>query len=344
VAIVGTATALYAASCALAQRDIKRLLAYSTMSQVGYMFLAVGAGAVSGAMFHLLTHAFFKALLFMAAGGAIHLAAGEQNLFRMGGLARQSPAVFWPMLAGILCLAGVPLTGGFFSKDAILLAAFSRGDLLYRTLAVLGLAAALLTALYSFRLLYLLGPDRKGMRAAGHRLSAGMVWTLAPLALLGLAGGLINLPEAWGGHRLLDRLLAYPASVGGAAAHDTELFLGAATAFLTLIGWLWARWRYTVPTAPGPAKGIDRFFLQGWQADLCIATLLVRPFQALARFWGDPVDAGLGAAWLRAARFCQNCGGLLRRMTTGRLPHYLAAIACGLSGMMIWLLLRTLWP
>jgi len=128
IAVVGALTALYAATCALAQREIKRVLAYSTMSQVGYMFLAVGAGSVAGAMSHLLTHAFFKAALFMAAGCVIHLVDGENDLRRMGGLFKHGPReLFWVFLAGALCLAGAPLTGGFFSKDAILLAAYTQG-------------------------------------------------------------------------------------------------------------------------------------------------------------------------------------------------------------------------
>ena len=132
IASVGAFTALYAATCALGQTEIKRVLAYSTMSQVGYMFLAVGAGTVAGAMFHLFIHAFFKALLFMGAGCVIHLLDDERNIFHMGGLARRAPAVFWPFLAGALCLAGAPLTGGFFSKEGILMATFANANPLLR--------------------------------------------------------------------------------------------------------------------------------------------------------------------------------------------------------------------
>ncbi len=118
ITAIGALTAIYAATCAMAQREIKRVLAYSTMSQVGYMFMAVGAGSVAGAMFHLLTHAFFKAVLFMAAGCVIHLAGEENDIFKMGGLTRRGPVeLFWVFLAGAVCLAGLPLTGGFFSKD-----------------------------------------------------------------------------------------------------------------------------------------------------------------------------------------------------------------------------------
>jgi NADH-quinone oxidoreductase subunit L len=343
IAVVGTLTALYAASCALAQRDIKRVLAYSTMSQVGYMFLAVGVGTVSGAMFHLLTHAFFKALLFMAAGGIIHLAGGENDLFRLGGLARRSPAVFWLLLAGILCLAGVPLTGGFFSKDAILLASFAKGSLLFQLLGLLGLLTALLTAMYSFRMLYLVGPARNGSSQEAHPLPLSMLWTLVPLALLGLGGGLLNLPEAWGGDLLLERLLAGPILAGGEAAHRLELILGLTAAGLSLAGWLWARWRYAAKPEPAPASSATAFFLQGWQADRVIDTLLVGPFRALARFWALTLDDGLleGGVFL-APRSCLGFGRQLRRLTTGRLSHYLTALACGLAAIMVWVLLRSI--
>jgi NADH-quinone oxidoreductase subunit L len=344
IALVGALTALYAATCALAQRDIKRLLAYSTMSQVGYMFLAVGVGTVSGAMFHLLTHAFFKALLFMAAGGIIHLAAGENDLFRLGGLARQAPAVFWLLLAGVLCLAGAPLTGGFFSKDAILLTSFARGGVLFQALGLLGLLTALLTAMYSFRLLYLVGPGRHGEPAGEpHPLPATMLWTLVPLALLGLAGGLLNLPEAWGGHQLLDRLLAAPAAAGGETRHDLELTLGLTAAALSLAGWLWARRRYAEKPEPAPAGSSAAFFLHGWQADRVIDTLLVDPFRNMARFLAKTIDEGLLEQGIfLVPRSCLGCGRLLRRLTTGRLSHYLTALACGLTVIMVWVLLRSI--
>ncbi len=155
IAAIGAATAFYAATCALAQREIKRVLAYSTMSQVGYMFLAVGAGSVAAALFHLLTHAFFKAVLFMGAGCVIHLTGGENDIFRMGGLARRDRLVFGSFLAGALCLAGAPLTGGFFSKDTILATVFALDTPLYRGLWAAAVLTALLTAFYTFRLVYL---------------------------------------------------------------------------------------------------------------------------------------------------------------------------------------------
>jgi NADH-quinone oxidoreductase subunit L len=343
IAAVGTLTALYAATCALVQRDIKRLLAYSTMSQIGYMFLAVGAGTVSGAMFHLLTHAFFKALLFMAAGCIIHLAAGEMDLFKLGGLARRAPWVFWTLLAGILCLAGIPLTGGFFSKDAILLASFAQGGTFYQILGLLGLLTALLTAMYSFRLIYLVGPGRNSSPGEAHHLPSAMVWTLVPLALSGLAGGLLNLPAAWGGNQLLEGLLAAPLIAEGEAGHGLELALGLTAAGLSLAGLLWARWRYAGQPQPSRLGPAGTFFLKGWQADRAIETLLLGPFRAIARFWASIVDDRFleGGVFL-AARSCEGFGQQLRRLTTGRLGHYLTALAFGLGALMVWVLLQSI--
>jgi NADH:ubiquinone oxidoreductase subunit 2 (subunit N) len=169
IAVTGGVTAFYAATCALAQRDLKRVLAYSTISQIGYMTLGVGCGAVTAATFHLLVHAFFKALLFLGAGCVIAAMHHEQDIFRMGGLRKAIPLTFWPFLAGAACLAGLPLTGGFFSKDSILAAVWLKGGALYGGLFCLGLLTALLTSVYTFRMVYLVffGEKHVGVPLAG---------------------------------------------------------------------------------------------------------------------------------------------------------------------------------
>src|SRR5437868_2511893 len=152
VAFVGTATALLAGTIGLVQNDIKRVLAYSTISQLGYMFLAMGVGAYAAGIFHLFTHAFFKALLFLGSGAVIHALSGEQDMRHMGGLKKELPLTYWTFVIGALAIAGVPLLSGFFSKDEILYRTYAGGHTL---LWVVGLLTSLLTAIYMFRLVYL---------------------------------------------------------------------------------------------------------------------------------------------------------------------------------------------
>ncbi|WP_305041315.1 NADH-quinone oxidoreductase subunit L [Geoalkalibacter sp.] len=334
IAAVGALSALYAASCALAQREIKRVLAFSTMSQVGFMMLAVGAGAVSAAMFHLFTHAFFKALLFMAAGCVIHLTGGENDITRMGGLRKQSPFVFWLFLAGALCLAGAPLTGGFFSKDEILLADFARATLFYRGIWLLGTCTALLTAIYTFRLVYMVFAGEPRSHFHGHALPGPMRWTLPPLALLALGGGLLNLPPLYGGKEHLHQFLGPLAGTRIHASHAVEWALAVLAVALFFLGWALVHWRHR-RAAPEPVGALPAFLLSGWRADRLVERGILRPFQVLAGWcwqWGDGrlIDGTLEGA----GRLCLSGGERLRRLATGRLSTYLTALAWGLVVML----------
>ncbi len=340
IAVVGALTALYAATCALAQREIKRVLAYSTMSQVGYMFLAVGAGSVAGALFHLFTHAFFKAALFMAAGCVIHLAGGENNILRMGGLARRGPReLLWVFVAGALCLAGAPLTGGFFSKDAILLAAYTEGSPLFLVLWGVALLTALLTAAYTFRLVYLVFAGTPRGAVDPHPLPWLMRWPLWPLVLCGLGGGLLNLPPLFGGGEWLTRRLGGLAGRAISATHDLEWALGALATGLVVLGWGLARWRYG-RFREGRDHRLGRWLLRGWGADALVEALLVRPFTAISRFCAIGCDRALVAATVDGiARQTSACGERLRLLTTGRVSTYLAAFLWGFLIMLGWFLL-----
>jgi NADH-quinone oxidoreductase subunit L len=339
IAAVGALTALYAATCALAQREIKRVLAYSTMSQIGFMFLAVGAGSVSAAMFHLFTHAFFKAALFMGAGCVIHLAGEENDIFRMGGMAGKSKPVFWSFLVAALCLAGVPLTGGFFSKDAILLAAFAGASPLYQLLWAVGILTALLTALYTFRLLYLVFAGEARGHAGHHSLPAAMVWTLFPLAALGLFGGLLDLPAFVGGNEALTHRLGPLAGEKAHVSHALEWGLAAASVLAVLAGWLLARSRYRVFPGERPSPTAE-FLLRGWQADRLVARLILTPFRALAHFcWQGADRTAIDGILDGAGKACMAGGELIRRLTTGRLSTYLGAFAWGLLALLGWMLL-----
>jgi NADH-quinone oxidoreductase subunit L len=204
VAIVGTATALFAGTIGLVQNDIKRVLAYSTVSQLGYMFLAMGVGAFGAGIFHLYTHAFFKALLFLGSGAVIHALHGEQDIRNMGGLKKYLPITYWTFIIGALAIAGVPLLSGFFSKDEILFETFSRG---YRWLWTVAAITSLLTAIYMWRLVHLTfhGPTRFANAEGHHEVHLhdappAMAIALVVLAVGSAVAGYAGIPHALGGH------------------------------------------------------------------------------------------------------------------------------------------------
>ena len=200
VATVGAITAIFAASIGLVQNDIKKVLAYSTVSQLGYMFLAVGVGAFSAGIFHLMTHAFFKALLFLGAGSVIHAMSDKQDIREMGGLRKKMPITFWTFFIATLAISGIPPFSGFFSKDEILWSVFS-GERGHIVLWVIGFVAAGMTAFYMFRLVFLTftGECRADEETKKHIHESPSVMTmpLAILAILAAIGGLVGIPEAW---------------------------------------------------------------------------------------------------------------------------------------------------
>src|SRR4051812_26195699 len=223
VAIIGTLTALFAATIGVAQTDIKKVLAYSTVSQLGYMFMACGVAAFSAGIFHLMTHAFFKGLLFLAAGSVIHALGGEQDMRNMGGLRKEIPWTFWTMTAGTMAIAGIPFFSGFFSKDQILWKAWSSpyGSLAYW---VVGIFTALLTSFYMFRLWFMTffgeyrgslehhhepaGQETHAHQGRIHESPKVMLLPMAILAVLSVVGGYVGVPDALGGHNHFDRFLS----------------------------------------------------------------------------------------------------------------------------------------
>lgn len=282
VAWIGLATLLLAGFTALAQHDIKRILAYSTISQIGYMFLALGVGAFASGIFHLMTHAFFKALLFLAAGAIIHCLHHEHDIFRMGGLRSRLPVVFWSFLIGSAALAALPFTSGFYSKDAILLSAWALPDI-GPWLWAGGLLGALLTSIYSFRLVFIVffgeaktEPDRQ----PGWRMAAPLML----LCLLSLIGGWFALP--------LSGVL--PAAGHPAVSHAVEYIsigtplLGLLIAYLLFLGKQISFDTFFNTTA---GKRIRDFCFSGAGIDTLYDNVLVRPFSALAHWWrNEPVD------------------------------------------------------
>jgi len=345
IALTGGVTAFYGASCALAQRDLKRVLAFSTISQIGYMMLGVGAGAVTAATFHLLVHAFFKALLFLGAGCVITAMHHEQDIFKMGGLRRTLPLTFWPFLAGAACLAGLPLTGGFFSKDGILTALWLKGGSLYLGLYLLALLTALLTAFYCFRMVYLVFFGSKNPQLQGGNELRIMQLVLIPLAFFGLLGGTLNLPAYLGGGFLNG---FFSQLAGGAAAegsHVEELALQGVAGALALLGLLGAQLRYggaareeRLKASLLPAGPLTAFLLNGWYFDRLYHVCLIRPYQTLSRVLWQRVDEGVIDDTLdRLAAGLGSSGSLLGRWSTGRVSVYLLSFAAGGALILIYL-------
>ncbi len=251
IGFTGLTTALFAASIAIFQNDIKKILAYSTISQLGYMFVGLSVGAFTGAMFHLTTHAFFKALLFLGAGSVIHALGGEQDIRNMGGLRNKLPKTYWTFLIGTIAIAGIPPLSGFFSKDEILLHLYGHSGSMW-AIAVIG---SLMTVFYMFRLLYLtFFRQFRGTAEQLHHLHespAAMTLPLIMLALLAAAGGLLNIPEVFVGNSWLSGFLSPVFADAKAVAvlpvpvsHATEWLLMGATLAGSLVMILWAWQRY----------------------------------------------------------------------------------------------------
>jgi NADH-quinone oxidoreductase subunit L len=359
VAGIGALTALFAATIGLRQYDIKKVLAYSTISQLGYMFLAVGAGAYTAGIFHLATHAFFKALLFLGAGSVIyamhhayhatHSHADAQDMRNMGGLKQYMPVTFWLMLIATFAISGIPPFSGFFSKDEILAAAFARGESIpiYHVFYAMGVLAALLTAFYMARLMAMtfLGDNRTGDQERGHLHEAPRIMT-SPLVVLGVLsaiGGMLNLPPFLGGGAALEHWLepvtapAAPYFALQMPHGNTEFFLvGAAVAIGIaglLVGWWATLRRPTLPAAESPADtGLARLLLRKYYVDELYDAAVVRPLVWLSRIilWRG-VDQGIvdGAAVNGTARVSRGLGWLGSRLQTGQVGVYIVLFLVG---------------
>jgi NADH-quinone oxidoreductase subunit L len=334
VAVIGAATLLVAGFSALAQRDIKRVLAYSTISQIGYMFLGLGVGAWSAAMFHFMTHAFFKALLFLGAGVVILAQHHEHDMFKMGGLKDKLPATFWTFLIGSASLSALPLvTAGFYSKDLILWQAWSSpsGS---AALWAAGLLGAFITSLYSFRMVFVTFFGIPKIEIT-HRPGARMIGPLIVLAVLSIIGGFMELPESLGHLNLFSDFLG-PVFSGQAVQHadpGNERLLQVIASVVSLAGIVIAylfylrRPRMAEKLASSPVgAGLHRFWFSGWGFDRLYDTLFVRPFEWIARINRDDViDSGYtGIAHLNRA-----VHAVLSRTQTGSIRWYAMGIAFG---------------
>jgi NADH-quinone oxidoreductase subunit L len=345
VAIIGAATLLLAGCSALTQSDIKRVLAYSTISQIGYMFLALGVGAWSAAIFHLMTHAFFKALLCLAAGVVIVALHHEQNLARMGGLRRQLPLAFWTFLIGGASLSALPLvTAGFYSKELILWQTWSspQGNLWLWAAGTLG---ALITALYTFRMVFLtfFGEPRQVVPPV---IDLSLRAPLIVLAALSIVGGFVELPGPWGNlpifTNFLSAVLPNPPDVRGGPG--TELALQAVTAVISLGGIFLAYILYLhrpsliVDLASTSAASlVRRLWTSGWGFDWLYERILVRPYVWFAR--ADRADVVVemyrGIAWLLVLAY-----GGLNRTQTSQVRSYAMGIGIGAALILVLTVFR----
>jgi NADH-quinone oxidoreductase subunit L len=369
VAIIGAATALFAALIGLVQQDIKRVLAYSTISQLGYMFLGCGVGAYTAGIFHLLTHAFFKALLFLAAGSVIHALSGEQDMRKMGGLRKRIPVTFWTMSAGVFAIAGIYPFAGFFSKDEILYQTFISPNPLGKLLWFVGLFTAGLTAFYMFRLWFktFFGAPRFEEHAEAHHGAAVhasksstlvleeedghgvhespwvMLFPLVVLAILSVIGGWVGVPAALGGHNeiehFLDPVFSYPeiaaAPISETASHGTEILLAGVSLATAALGILVAWFLYIKKPGASTAlaarfKPVYTLVENKFYIDELYDRILVQPILMASRLLLSSFDFLIvGGIPEGTAAGVRGLGSLTRRMQSGNIRSYAGWLALG---------------
>lgn len=342
VAVIGLATALFAATIGLKQNDIKKVLAYSTVSQLGYMFVAAGVGAYSTAIFHLVTHAFFKALLFLCSGSVIHAMHGEQDIRNMGGLKKYLPITHLTFLIGTLAISGVPVFAGFFSKDEILAMTYSHSFLMFTLLAV----GSVITAVYMFRLYWLTfhGEFRGTKHQLDHLHESPKVMTvpLMVLAVLSAVGGFIGMPEIFHAPHFLNRFLE---PVTGSASHHVSHSFEYAliiTSIIVLAVIIYMTRNYyvtkqTVPESDAEEKGIARILSRKYFVDELYAMLFRKPLDVIA---------GLGYRFVELALITKMVDGIqegvnmasngLRYLQTGRAGSYLFIMVIGFLALIIY--------
>nr|WP_121270395.1 NADH-quinone oxidoreductase subunit L [Pedobacter schmidteae] len=343
IAIVGLATAIVAAIIALTQTDIKKVLAYSTVSQLGYMFLGLGVGAYNGAFFHVITHAFFKALLFLCAGSVIHALHHEQDMRHMGGLRKKLPVTFLTMLIGTIAIAGLPPFSGFFSKDEILAHVYQHDKIMWG-IAVFG---AFLTAFYMFRMLFLTfyGKYRGTHHAEEkiHESPKSMTVPLIVLAVLSAIGGAIGVPEALGGSHWLSHWLSPVIKhVGEAPDHATEYALMAVSVVGVLISIAVAYGKYVkqhhIPV-PDEAKrsGLANLSYHKFYFDEIYDALIRKPLDAISGFFYKIVDRKIvdgivnGFGWTAT-----EASKGLRLLQTGNVGFYIFMMVVGIISLLLY--------
>jgi len=326
VAIIGISTALLAATIAIKQNDIKKVLAYSTVSQLGYMFLGLGVGAYSGAVFHVITHAFFKALLFLAAGSVIHAMHHEQDIRKMGGLKSKLPITHITFLIGCIAIAGVPPFSGFFSKDEILAAAYAKNPIYW----FLGLVGAAMTAFYMFRLYAttFLGQFRGTEAQASHlhESPVSMTIPLIILAVLSAVGGAMGVPEILGGHHWLGHHLSSIIGAGEALhlSHTTEWILMGSSVTIALLALLIAIGKYSKQADGEPQTALGKFLYNKWLVDEFYEKAIVQPLNRFAGFLKEVVEKNVIDGVVNGTgKLVQYGARQTRLMQSGQVGYYI---------------------
>jgi NADH-quinone oxidoreductase subunit L len=344
IAIIGTATALIAAIIALTQTDIKKVLAYSTVSQLGYMFLGLGVGAYTGSFFHVLTHAFFKALLFLGAGSVIHAMHHEQDMRHMGGLKSKLKITFATMMIGTIAIAGIPPFSGFFSKDEILAHAFEYNKVLW----AIGLLTAFLTAFYMFRMMFLTFSGKyRGTHHAEehiHESPKVMTYPLIVLAILAALGGLINIPHIFGGNEWLAHWLtgAGIAPKELELSHTEEFALMGASVLAALVALGYAYTKYVknahVPIADEGKRSIlakisyNKFYL-----DEIYNAIITKPLDAFSRFFYRIIDKKLIDGLVNGFGWSATEGSKgLRLLQSGNVGFYIFMMVFGIIALLLY--------
>ncbi|HZK65070.1 MAG TPA: NADH-quinone oxidoreductase subunit L [Puia sp.] len=338
VAVTGLATAILAASIAIKQNDIKKVLAYSTVSQLGYMFLGLGVGAYTGAVFHVMTHAFFKALLFLGAGSVIHAMGGEQDIRKMGALKKYLPITHITFLLACLAIAGVPPFSGFFSKDEILAAAFVKNPLYY----IIGVAGAMMTAFYIFRLYAttFLGKFR-GTADQEHHLHespAPITFPLIVLAILAVLGGFLGIPEIFAkdshmlGHFLQPVFAGHEKMITESPVSvSTEWMLMGISAGLATIIVIFAWMRFSRKPELGEPAGFGNWLANKWYVDELYQAVIVKPLNAFADFLNRVVEKNVIDGMVNGAgRLVQYGSRQIRYLQSGQVGGYVLLMVLGI--------------
>lgn len=351
IACIGAATALFAATIGVMQNDIKKVLAYSTVSQLGLMFMALGVGAFNSAVFHVVTHAFFKACLFLGSGSVIHALGGQQDIRKMGGLRKWMPITFWTFLISSLAISGVFPFSGFFSKDEILAATFEHDKALW----AIGSIASILTAFYMFRLVFLtFTGEFRGTEEQKHHLHESPALITIPLivlAFLAAVGGFMGLPESLGYHHALKEFLSpvfaqalrtaddSKGAEGLSMSMDISLMAGAFIAALLTIGYAYMKYvsKNELPANEGELRGFGRIIYRKYYIDEIYSMFIVAPLLGLSTVFYQVIDKEfIDGLVNRSGKLSIGIGTQLRKLQSGYIGFYLLAMVLSIVGIFLF--------